>query len=274
LNKLLSTPLLPASRVTGVAISAEYKNVIDSLNRIGIDCLEVEVSENLDSSVSSHADCRIIQLSDNFLICEEGLTKKLSEFIHIKTEKNVKLLTNRGEQTFKLISDSSKNYIYIINEKVSSPYPYDVKLNAKVINDKILCNSKYVSRHISSFAQFNNIDLIHSNQGYSACSTVLLNNNEILTDDASIHSAVHRMEILTTILRKGEIKLKDCNYGFIGGCCGFIDKNVLAFTGRLNSLSDKQLIKDVLNKKGISYVELTDEEMFDIGGIIPLTEYE
>ena len=56
----------------------------------------------------------------------------------------------------------------------------------------------------------------------------------------------------------------------IGGCCGLIDKDVLAFTGRLDSLDFEKPIRDFLDKHGVRIVELTQNPMLDIGGILPL----
>ena len=52
-----------------------------------------------------------------------------------------------------------------------------------------------------------------------------------------------------------------------------IDKNVLAFTGRLDSLSFEKPIRDFLEEYHVQAVELTDGPMIDIGGILPLKVY-
>lgn len=74
------------------------------------------------------------------------------------------------------------------------------------------------------------------------------------------------------MLSKGQIKLIGHEYGFIGGCCGFIDKNLLAFNGRLDTIDDADKIKDFLGKYNVKYIELTDAPLTDIGGIVPLFE--
>ena len=53
---------------------------------------------------------------------------------------------------------------------------------------------------------------------------------------------------------------------------GIIDKNLLAFTGNLESHNDAELIIQFLNKYGIKYINLNDGALVDIGGIIPLTQ--
>lgn len=74
------------------------------------------------------------------------------------------------------------------------------------------------------------------------------------------------------MLSKGQIKLSGYSYGFIGGCCGFIDKNLIAFNGKLSTYNDAGKIKNFLRKYNVNYVELTDKPLTDIGGIVPIFE--
>lgn len=264
--KLLDTPLLPTHKVKLVAVGEEYVDVINSLEKLGIECFKIKRSENLVSPISCHADCRFIQLNKKTFVVDETIVKDFNNCLieyFGKSYNLVNYLTSRA------VPD---NYISVITEEIKSPYPDDIKLNAKVINKYILCNSKYISKHIDSFAHLNSYNILHTNQGYSACSTLLLNDKTIITDDLSIYDACNRIEISSTILDKGQIKLNGFDYGFIGGCCGFIDKNLLAFTGRIDSLTDSDILYNVLKNNNIDYIELTDNELFDVGGIIPIIE--
>lgn len=262
MDRLLDTPLLPQGRVTAVAVGSEHKEIISALKKRGVECFEIPSNPLLSEPVSSHADCMLIQLGRKTFVADESITENLKIFLNSRTGKNniVNNLTNRAGE------------FEIKTERVKSPYPNDIKLNVKVIGNSILCNTRFISKHITDFAKNNGYQLIHTNQGYSACSSVLLNNSTVLTDDESIYDACNRTEIFATMIGKGQIKLKGLNYGFIGGCCGFIDKNLLAFTGRLDSLNDCNIILNMLKANEIEYIELTDDVMTDIGGIIPVTE--
>lgn len=74
------------------------------------------------------------------------------------------------------------------------------------------------------------------------------------------------------MLSKGQIKLSGYSYGFIGGCCGFIDKSTLVFTGKIDSHTDSKKIKKFLDKYNVNALELTKNCLTDIGGIIPILE--
>ena len=110
------------------------------------------------------------------------------------------------------------------------------------------------------------------NQGYAACSTLIIDETSIITADRGISEKAKSLGYDILLIPSGEIALEGYDYGFIGGCCGFIDKNTLAFTGTLGSLTYGHIIMEYLNAKNIKVIELTDKHMKDIGGIIPIME--
>ena len=160
----------------------------------------------------------------------------------------------------------------IIIEEIASPYPGEVRINVKRTGKAIVCNTKYVSESIKSYSDNYGIDLIHSNQGYVGCSSILISDNVVMTDDESVYSAFCRIGFDCLMLSKGQIKLSGYSYGFIGGCCGFIDRNLIAFNGKLSTHGDADKIKSFLSKYNISYIELSDEPLTDIGGLVPILE--
>lgn len=256
MSKLLSTTLLPTKPVKAVLISGENKQVKNALKQnFGIDIIETVPNPDMETPISTHADCLFLQIDKNTIIVDENNYNKIVNYFTS--------LTGEG---------CTEHKPDILIEKVSSPYPFDVKLNARVIGNKILCHTLNMSDYIKEYAKNNKITLIHTNQGYSACSTIILNNNALITDDESNYVSLKRNGIDCILVTKGSVKLNGYNYGFIGGTCGMIDKNHLAFTGNLDSHNDAKLIKEFLNKHNIKYTELTNGQLIDIGGIIPLSE--
>ncbi len=250
---LLKTPLLPQNKVALVAISYEYPEIIANLkHNFNIEAIEISKNLDLEPAISSHADCVIIQLDYKTLLIDKSTYPLF-----------VNNLTNRG---------IDKSNLILSDKPIFSPYPNDIKLNIKVIGDRFICNTNYVDQNVKRYAQKNNITLIHSNQGYSACSAIVLNTNALITDDESIYSVAQSYGIDCLKISKGSVKLNGHEYGFIGGTCGMIDKNLLAFTGKLSSHSDFNLIVNFLNKHNVNYVELSDNPLIDIGGIIPILE--
>ena len=74
------------------------------------------------------------------------------------------------------------------------------------------------------------------------------------------------------LISKGSVVLKGYNYGFIGGCCGKIDKDKIAFNGKIESHNDCNKIIDILQRNNTEIIELCDSKLTDIGGILPLYE--
>ena len=255
MNRIIRTPGLPENKVAAVLTSSDYPDISDVLlNKFNINTIQVQRNNALTDDIASHPDCAFVQLNGNTAVTTSELYKTIVNFLTIEDD----------EKIFRL---------YECTEGISSPYPGDIRLNVRVISDMIFCNTRYVDQSIREFASKYNYRLIHCNQGYAACSTVLLNNNALITDDESIHCSAQKNAIDSILISKGSVRLKCRNYGFIGGTCGMIDKNLLAFTGNIDSHTESQAIKIFLNKHSVNYIELTDGPLIDIGGIIPVTEH-
>jgi len=151
-------------------------------------------------------------------------------------------------------------------------YPNDVRLNCAIIGNKIICNIKTIANEVLEYAQANQLNVINVNQGYTKCSICAVNENSIITDDESIFAAAGNFFNDTLFISKGSIGLNGYGYGFIGGCCGKIDKNKIAFNGAIESHKDYKKIIDFLSRNSVECIELHNNPLYDIGGILPLCE--
>lgn len=245
--KYIEKPNLPQNRVGVVAISSLANESIESLNGLGIKALKIKPDLRLPFPVNSHADLQILHVrNETFFIQSEHLCV--------------------GE------SDIKFNTIKI-SDLPGNKYPNDVRLNCAIIGNKIICNKKTIAKEILEFAEKSNFKVINVNQGYTKCSVCVVNENAIITDDKSIFSAVGNFFDDVQLISKKSIRLDGYNYGFIGGCCGKIDKNKIAFNGAIESHTDYKSIIDFLNRNNVKCVELHQNRLTDIGGIIPLVEF-
>lgn len=222
-------------------ISPAYKRITDGLNCIGIKTVPVISNPNLDAAIAQHVDCAAFKVGK--LIFSE--------------KANADCLKQIGLNT-------------VAVDNISSPYPNDVALNAKLFGNRILCNKKHIAQEISAFAERNEYTLLHCSQGYAACSTVKLDDNTAITDDESVYEALKKAGIECLLISKGSIKLDGYGYGFIGGCCGMVDDKTIVFAGSLDSHSDADLIRSFLRSKQINAVELFYGNLIDFGGFIEL----
>ncbi len=262
MKRILKTPLLPCGKAT-VAVSCEATETIKALKKIGVDVFKVGVNRKLEPPVASHPDCNLIQLDERTFVCDEALAPSLISYVRSNTIVNN---LTKGQGAIK--DEQVKVYI----EKIISPYPGEAVINVKRLDTCIVCNTKHVSKTVQIYSAANSLNLYHCNQGYVGCSSVLIAPNAAMTDDESVYDTFRRIGFDCLKLSKGQIKLNGYNYGFIGGCCGFIDKNVIAFNGKLNMHNDADKIKSFFDKYNVSFVELIDNPLTDIGGIVPIFE--
>lgn len=244
--KYITNPNLPQKRVGAVAISETAHEAILKLNSMGIKTIKIAPDLRLPSPVNSHADLQLLHFGGNTMFSQ-----------------NEHLFTGESDLNF---------HIMKISAVTGNKYPEDVKLNCAIIGDKILCNKKTVAPEVLDFAEKTNLTVIHVNQGYSRCSICVVNENAILTDDKSVFAATQNFFDDAQLISKNSIRLDGYDYGFIGGCCGKIDKDKIAFNGAIESHSDYKLILDFLNRNNVECIELHNDRLTDIGGILPLTE--
>ncbi len=235
-------------------VSGSEPQIVNRLKTLGYSVLEVNPNKRIDSAVASHADCTLFSPDSKNYFVEKGNYNNIVNFF------------TKGEENGYI--KEGKRIIAI--DGIKSPYPDDVKLNCRQFGTKILCNINTAAPEITDFAYKSSFELIHCNQGYAACSTVKLNDTSAITDDESIYNTLTANGIDCIKVSKGSVKLNGFDYGFIGGCCGLTEKNKIVFTGNIEKHSDADIIKKFLNKYSIEYICLTDDELIDIGGIIPL----
>ncbi|MDF2631498.1 MAG: hypothetical protein K0Q85_94, partial [Caproiciproducens sp.] len=208
----IKTPNLPQSDVALIAISGTYPKIIDALNTLGIETIEIEPCRNLSEPVSGHADMLCHHLGKNQII--------------IAVQREGYLKAKLESYGFDVISS---------NKCISKLYPYDVPLNAARVGNYLIANQAALDNTIMNYCKENGVEIIHVKQGYTKCSTIVVDEHSIITADQSIERAAIAARIDTLLIEPGHITLPKYNYGFIGGACGFIGKNKIAFTGNINS---------------------------------------
>ena len=178
-------------------------------------------------------------------------------------------LFSKGEQALRKKLEAA-GFAVAGNGRGTDKISGDVLCNALLLEDKLLANLGSVDTLIYSFVETLGLQTSHVNQGYTRCATAVVNDHAIITMDDGIYAAAQFMGLDALHITEHEILLDGYDYGFIGGCCGLVDRNVLAFTGALDSLHSAGSIRAFLRKHGVEALELTQNRMIDIGGILPL----
>lgn len=160
-----------------------------------------------------------------------------------------------------------------IEGKLSDKYPGDVLLNVASLGNTLILNPSTCAKEILDYAYQEGMNIIKVKQGYTKCSTLIVNDHAIITEDEGIYKAVldSNLNIDALLIKKGYVNLSGYDYGFIGGASVVIDKNVFFF-GAIQKHPDYDKIKLFLDGQGKNIIQLSDDKpLLDIGGCV---EYE
>jgi hypothetical protein len=182
-------------------------------------------------------------------------------------EKNKWIFYDKIYNTNKNIIDGLNLDIITVADPVSCEYPHDTGLNAAMFGNNLICSIKNTNKMILKYASRTGKNIIDVKQGYSKCSVCIVDENSVITSDISIFKKAAQNKIGVLLIEKGYIKLDGYDYGFIGGCSGFIDKNKLAFTGSIESHPDYKDIKKFCESRGVEVISLSNEKLYDYGSI-------
>lgn len=245
-EKFLKNPNLPSSKVITAFADCDDIALEKAFEELSVKVVGPTQNELLDAPVSRHADILTNYVGNDTFLADYR-QKVLIEFIK-QSGGTVKEFNN-----------------------IKSPYPNDCLLNFADIGDYIICNKSILPRDILEMLPQKQI--IDVKQGYSKCSVCIVKCNTIITDDISIYNAVlHYSNIKSLLVEKGSVHINKYDYGFIGGCCGLIDKDLLLFNGDLSIHTDFDKIKEFLYDNGVNYIDIKGKPLTDIGSIIPITE--
>ena len=150
----------------------------------------------------------------------------------------------------------------------SNRYPYDCVMNALRVGNQLYCKTDTVSQAILDLAKTRGYEIIHTNQGYPACSVLTFGNSAIAADPGLAYCMANNGVRVTLIGNEG-ISLPPYEYGFIGGASGVVGRKVYFF-GDIYTHPDCDKILHAIKEEGFIPCSLSNEELVDLGGIIPL----
>lgn len=238
-------PNLPQDNAKIVVMSTNNKELVNRVEELGVKVLP---SENL----------------SKLLIFEQYHTDL--QFLHYNKDTVfvLKVCTSLKENLKKYFPN-----VIEISKNIDKDYPNNVMLNCVVLNDKLICNTKTIADEVLQMAIRDNLKIINVNQGYTKCSTCIVNENAIITSDKSIYKSC-RNEMDVLLIRQGYIELQGTDYGFIGGSSFKYNRNTLVFTGNIELHPDYESIKSFAQNYSVELLSLTENTMIDIGSIIPI----
>ncbi len=247
-ERFLEIPNLPEYKVTTVYTDVDDIALKKAFDDLSIKVIAINKNPFLDAPVNRHADILMNYVGKSIFLSD----KHQIEFCNFIEDNNGKS---------------------VIIDNIKSPYPNDCLLNFADIGDYIICNKSILTKEIIEFLPDKTI--IDVKQGYSKCSVCICKHNTIITDDISVYNATLQYGNINSLLvEKGSVHINKYDYGFIGGCCGLIDKNTLLFNGDLSLHSDFDKIKKFLYDNNVNYIDIKGKNLTDIGSIIPIMEID
>ena len=224
-----------------------------TLSDFGFKILEIPSTKRLSPPIASHPDM-LIFLHNNKIITEKRFANE------------------EGRDFFsKLKSLAPHIEISLCEEEFEKDYPHDAILNALIIGEAILLRKKSISKSITDYAEKAGLQIIETNQGYPACTTLALGSNLAITADDGAKKALREYGADVFEIRNGDISLPPYEYGFIGGATGIYGKYAF-FIGNPALHRDGEKIISACKKASLIPIPLCERNLTDLGRILFIEE--
>ncbi|KAJ50748.1 hypothetical protein CTM_16342 [Clostridium tetanomorphum DSM 665] len=224
----------------------------------------------VDYRIESEEQTNLLKLGYKILKCPhsdslyETVCGHPDMLMHIIDDKNIIVHKNMEIEFINTLKSLNYNVLLSFSE-LTDKYPYDIILNAVSLKNFFMHNIKYTDKFL--LEKVNHKKIISVNQGYTKCSTAIIKNEAIITSDKMIASVMSKENIDVLLLPPGDIILPGLDYGFIGGCCGMIEENIIAFYGNLNHYIYGTEVMNFLYKHNVKPVFLREGKLVDRGSI-------
>jgi len=114
------------------------------------------------------------------------------------------------------------------------------------------------------------LEFINVKQGYTKCSIAVVDRKAVITSDYPIYKKLIELGVDVLLIEPGYIRLDGYPYGFVGGTCGNLSGETIAFSGKFLCHPDRLKISSFLKKYNKKVLWLRNENVTDIGTIINL----
>ena len=249
-------PNLPEREVKLAVVGSVSEAIINSLTNMSIFIISAPSCQRIDYKICTHPDMQLCHLGDHKFIANEEVCEYYKERINdFCKEKDCYFFNKRVE---------IKKYLY--EKQGNVLYPYDCKMNSVVLSKKIITHTN------NNLFDSENKEIIRVSQGYVKCSTCVVSSDAIITADRSIEKSAINNGIDVCLVTNETIQLNGYKNGFIGGTCGKISKNKLAFFGDVKTHPDGNRIIEFCEKYNVECVSLVDGYLYDYGSLLPIIE--
>ena len=223
-----------------------------SLEKQGFSLIRLPRSKDLGEAVCSHPDSLIFKLGSELIAPSDYCDDAAYVFSDIREY-------------------APKYKITFASDNIGAIYPSDTKFNALLLGKRLFARLDSLSLSILEAAARRGIECINTKQGYPACSTLALGDNCAVTADRGMAKVLRDHGVTVYEIECGSIELPPHEYGFIGGACGVFHGKVYFF-GDHTAHPSRDIIDGALARGGYEAIDLSNEKLTDLGGIVFLEE--
>ena len=216
-------------------------DILKSLETLDINKILLPSTPLIDPIISHHTDMQIFPCGD-MVFCHSDID---SNFV-----------------------DELSKYVNVVicGSGLDKKYPKDIGFNIAFSGEVAFHLPDATPREITEYLKLQNIPLVAVKQGYSKCSTAIINSKNIITADKSINDAALKIGINSLFIEPGFFELPGYDYGFIGGSSGYLG-DTFYLTGSIDHHPDSKRIVDFINRAGSNIIYLSEKPAVDIGSI-------
>lgn len=236
---------LPQGSVSAAVIGKCGKEFESFVSSFGVELLFSRENKKTDSAIKDHADVNVLYLGKGQAVLDTS---------------QVDLAERLKQRGFD---------VRYASKEVSGAYPGDCRLNIALVGKRAFGRFDIADE---SVRELEGIRKINVRQGYAKCSVCVVNENAIITDDASICKAAESEGLRVLLVEKGSIALPGHGYGFIGGASALIGKNHLLFFGDITRHKSFEAIETFLKKEDCLFSYPDNYPLTDIGGMVAIEE--
>ncbi|CAM2777415.1 DUF6873 family GME fold protein [Hathewaya histolytica] len=222
-----------------------FPEELEKLETLNKKILKVPELDILYPSIKGHPDILINIIDNKSILVHKDIQM---DFIQLLESKNLKVLYTENS--------------------LEATYPKDIIINALSTEEFFIHNLNFTDKTLLKKNMHKK--LISVNQGYTKCSTALVNKNSIITSDVTIAKNLKENNFNVLLIPPGDIILEGLNYGFIGGTCGLVEDNVLAFYGDLNYYAYGREVLKFLKECKVEPLFLRKSKLIDRGSILSI----
>lgn len=225
---------------------AYYDILRDKLSEFNIKVYQSFESRILKGAVKTHPDMSLFKYDEETLIASRESFDYYNE-----------------------IFKGTKINIINADEDPHEKYPSDVKFNALRVGEHLICKKDVCAKSI--IKRFDEGKIINSSQGYVKCSVIDIGGEYFVTDDKYLHEIIKNLGYKSMILEKGLVKIKDYEYGFMGGASGYA-RDKIFLTGKIINEANRIRLEEFSREINKELIYLTEYDIFDIGTLMIMEE--